>query len=230
MHSFVECLRSVCRDIKPRRIIEWGPGKSTAVLREECGEDAIIISVEHNPKYAKMARETNHANHVFEFDAACYKSRYAVWPLASFDKEQRFDLAFVDGRRRVECALVAWMILREGGALVMHDAHRWHYSLVMRHYLGEPEGGASVDAYLLDSYSQESPGGTGKTCDWNAARAFVLQSPKKVLLAGGLTPENVREAIERVGPWGVDVSSGVEERPGRKDLAKVGKFIERCRS
>ena len=95
---------------------------------------------------------------------------------------------------------------------------------------GEPEGGASVDAYLLDSYSQESPGGTGKTCDWNAARAFVLQSPKKVLLAGGLTPENVREAIERVRPWGVDVSSGVEERPGRKDLAKVGKFIERCRS
>jgi predicted O-methyltransferase YrrM len=62
MHSFVECLRSVCRDIKPRRIIEWGPGKSTAVLREECGEDAIIISVEHNPKYAKIARETNNAD------------------------------------------------------------------------------------------------------------------------------------------------------------------------
>ena len=142
MHSFVECLRSVCRDVKPRRIIEWGPGKSTAVLREECGDDAIIISVEHNPQYAKIARETNHANHVFEFDAACYKSRYAVWPLHSFDKDQRFDLAFVDGRRRVECALVAWMLLRKGGALVMHDAHRWHYSLVMRHYLGEPEGGA----------------------------------------------------------------------------------------
>ena len=96
--------------------------------------------------------------------------------------------------------------------------------------LNESETGGFVDAYLLDSYSDKSPGGTGKTCDWEAARAFVLKSSKRVILAGGLTPENVREAIGRVAPWGVDVSSGVEERPGKKDLAKVGKFIEQCRS
>jgi hypothetical protein len=105
------------------------------------------MSVEHNPKYAKIAREAHHSSHVFEFDAACNKSRYAVWPLHCLDKEQKIDLAFIDGRRRVECALVAWMLLREGGALVLHDAHRWHYAHVLRCYLGEPEGGA----YAVDN-------------------------------------------------------------------------------
>lgn len=92
------------------------------------------------------------------------------------------------------------------------------------------EWGPFVDAYLLDSYSEHLPGGTGKTCDWGAARECVVGSPKRVILAGGLTPENVREALERVGPWGVDVSSGVESRPRVKDLEKVRKFIKSCRS
>lgn len=88
---------------------------------------------------------------------------------------------------------------------------------------------AGVDAFLVDQYSAESPGGTGLTVDWSAARAFVERSPLPVLLAGGLTPENVAEAIRQVRPWGVDVSSGVEERPGRKNLRLVQDFIERCR-
>lgn len=143
MHSFVETLRAVCRTIKPKRIIEWGPGRSTQVMREECGNDAIIISTEHEQKYAKIAREAGFASHVFEFDAACKKSRYAAWVLDSFDADvgRQFDLAFVDGRRRVECALVAWMCLRQGGILVLHDSHRWQYACVLRNYLGEPEGG-----------------------------------------------------------------------------------------
>lgn len=94
----------------------------------------------------------------------------------------------------------------------------------------EPAGPAGVDAFLLDSYSAESPGGTGQAVDWSAARAFVERSPKPVLLAGGLTPENVADAIRQVRPWGVDVSTGVEQRPGRKDLRLVEEFIERCRS
>lgn len=89
--------------------------------------------------------------------------------------------------------------------------------------------GWSVDAYLVDTYSAQSPGGTGQVGDWVAGRSFVERSPKPVLLAGGLTPDNVREAAAAVRPWGVDVSSGVEAHPGRKDLAKVREFIERCR-
>lgn len=93
-----------------------------------------------------------------------------------------------------------------------------------------PGEAAQVDAYLLDSYSEQSPGGTGKTCDWAAARAFVEGAGKPVLLAGGLTPGNVAEAIRQVGPWGVDVSTGVEERAGKKDLERVRAFIGACRS
>jgi len=88
----------------------------------------------------------------------------------------------------------------------------------------------SVDAFLADSYSATSPGGTGQVADWSLVRDFVDQQTTPVILAGGLHPENVREAIETVRPWGVDVSSGVEAEPGRKDLEKVREFIKQCRS
>ncbi len=89
---------------------------------------------------------------------------------------------------------------------------------------------AFVDALVLDSYSPAAPGGTGQTVDWTAARAFVAASRTKVLLAGGLRAENIAEAIRAVRPWGVDVSSGVEAQPGKKDLAAVKRFIETCRA
>lgn len=87
-----------------------------------------------------------------------------------------------------------------------------------------------VDAFLVDSYSSKAPGGTGRTVDWDRARAFIDAEPTPVLLAGGLRPENVTEAIRRTRPWGVDVSSGVEAEPGRKDLNRVKAFIEQCRN
>jgi phosphoribosylanthranilate isomerase len=89
--------------------------------------------------------------------------------------------------------------------------------------------GWSVDAFLIDTYSAQSPGGTGQVGDWTVARAFVQRCARPVLLAGGLRPENVKDAVAAVQPWGVDVSSGVEMEPGRKDLAKVREFMERCR-
>lgn len=92
-----------------------------------------------------------------------------------------------------------------------------------------PEEAAFVDAFLVDSYSADSPGGTGRVGNWAAAREFVARCEKPVVLAGGLTPENVAEAIRTVRPWGVDVSSGVELSPGRKDLQKVERFIRACR-
>jgi len=88
----------------------------------------------------------------------------------------------------------------------------------------------SVDAVVLDHYSRSAPGGTGQIVDWTAARAFVAASRVPVLLAGGLRPENVAAAVAAVQPWGVDVSSGVEARPGRKDLDAVRRFIETCRA
>ena len=96
---------------------------------------------------------------------------------------------------------------------------------------GVPESPDSyrVDAFLLDSYSTESPGGTGRVGDWEWAREYAQSCDTPVVLAGGLTPENVRDAIRKVKAWGVDVSSGVELRPGRKDIEKVRAFIKQCR-
>ncbi len=81
-----------------------------------------------------------------------------------------------------------------------------------------------TDAWLLDSYVQGVPGGTGERFNWDlAVEAKRLGRP--ILLAGGLTPENVGEAVGQVTPYGLDVSSGVEAAPGRKDAAKVAAFI-----
>jgi phosphoribosylanthranilate isomerase len=86
-----------------------------------------------------------------------------------------------------------------------------------------------TDAWLLDAYSPEKPGGTGARFNWDLAlEAKKLRRP--IFLAGGLTPENVAEAVRQVRPYGVDVSSGVEAAPGRKDHAKVREFVRAAKS
>jgi phosphoribosylanthranilate isomerase len=80
-----------------------------------------------------------------------------------------------------------------------------------------------VAAFLLDAYCADSYGGTGKSFDWDCAVAAKEQG--RIVLAGGLDPDNVAAAVARVLPYGVDVSSGVESSPGRKDPEKVRRFI-----
>lgn len=91
------------------------------------------------------------------------------------------------------------------------------------------ESSFRFDRYLLDSYDPKTVGGTGQVCDWDKAETLVKSLETPVLLAGGLTAENVAEAIEAVHPWGVDVSSGVEIEPGVKDIVKVEAFIAAAR-
>lgn len=85
------------------------------------------------------------------------------------------------------------------------------------------------DMLLLDTPSVKM-GGSGKMHDWSVSRRIVEKVGIPVILAGGLNPENVREAIEAVEPYAVDVSSGVEKMEGRKDYAKVKKFIKSAKS
>lgn len=83
-------------------------------------------------------------------------------------------------------------------------------------------------ALLLDTYVPGQFGGTGQTADWGVAASIANRMP--ILLAGGLTPENVAEAIQQVKPWGVDVASGVESTPGYKDFNKIMAFIRNARA
>ena len=88
------------------------------------------------------------------------------------------------------------------------------------------------DALFLDSGTTLKPGGTGNPFDWQRAvpiSARMRQGPFKLVVAGGLTAENVASAMRILHPWGVDVSSGVESRPGKKDPAKVRAFINAVR-
>jgi len=92
---------------------------------------------------------------------------------------------------------------------------------------------ANVDALLVDSYTSFAAGGTGQAYDWDAASKTLFRNTrarKRLVAAGGLTPENVAEAIATLQPWGVDVVSGVESAPKRKDAQKVQAFIERARA
>jgi phosphoribosylanthranilate isomerase len=85
-----------------------------------------------------------------------------------------------------------------------------------------------TDFHLFDAYRPSTPGGTGESFDWELLAGRRSQIP--ALLAGGLTPENVGEAILAAKPWGVDVVSGIEAEPGRKDHRKLAAFFEAVRS
>ena len=85
-----------------------------------------------------------------------------------------------------------------------------------------------VDAFLLDSWDLAGRGGTGKVFDWRIAVRVAGEG--RVILAGGLRPENVAEAVSIVQPYGVDVSSGVETSPGKKDAVKIQEFVAAARA
>lgn len=87
-----------------------------------------------------------------------------------------------------------------------------------------------VDGILLDTAYKEQVGGTGMTHDWNISRIIAGDYSKPVILAGGLTPENVTETVQKVRPDAVDVRSGVSNPDGTKDLEKVRLFIERAKT
>jgi phosphoribosylanthranilate isomerase len=88
--------------------------------------------------------------------------------------------------------------------------------------------GRAPAAVLIDSHVEGLMGGTGRAAPWELLKSFDPGVP--LILAGGLTPENVAEAIAMVRPWGVDVASGVESSPGIKDSEKVAEFVKNARS
>jgi phosphoribosylanthranilate isomerase len=101
-----------------------------------------------------------------------------------------------------------------------------------RAFRGIPESNAGYErneapAMLIDAAVKGVYGGSGVTADWAAAAELAKKYP--LLLAGGLTPENVADAVRQVQPWGVDVASGVESTPGEKDAGKMSAFVKGVR-
>jgi phosphoribosylanthranilate isomerase len=98
---------------------------------------------------------------------------------------------------------------------------------VLEHLEACRRAALAPSAVLIDGYAPGLTGGTGRTAPWELLAGFAPGVP--LILAGGLTPQNVAEAVRIVRPWGVDVASGVESSPGRKDHERVRRFIEAAR-
>jgi phosphoribosylanthranilate isomerase len=109
-----------------------------------------------------------------------------------------------EAARRTGCKVMKAVRVRD--AAQVRDLQRFH-----------------TDFHLLDAYSPRTPGGTGETFEWELARAHGGDPP--VVLSGGLTPENVGEAIAAARPFAVDTASGTEAEPGRKDPARLKAFF-----
>ncbi len=106
-----------------------------------------------------------------------------------------------------------------------------HYASDFDAQLEELRQDHAVDAVLIDSRTAKAVGGTGVAFDWRAAQtSFLRSAPQlRLIVAGGLRPENVSDAIHTLEPWGVDVASGIEAAPGRKDPAKLRAFVRAAR-
>jgi phosphoribosylanthranilate isomerase len=134
------------------------------------------------------------------------------------DADLQFDLIQLHGDETPEfCAQWGERVVRAIRLATAADLERVEHYPTVRHIM--------VDASVKNAY-----GGTGVTCDWSLAAQAVTRTEQPVILAGGLTPENVAAAIRRVQPQGVDVAGGVESAPGVKDAQKMQAFIAAARA
>lgn len=129
---------------------------------------------------------------------------------------------------KIYTAISAPWILAEEGRLqgTIASFKRWGEGIPDEIRATMPKG--LFDTFFLDAGNEQKPGGTGTAFDWQKAIPLVesMRGKVRVVVAGGLRPENVGEAVRTLRPWGVDVSSGTEVRPGKKDPEKVRAFVE----
>ena len=128
-------------------------------------------------------------------------------------RELGLDLAQLHGEEAPETVTA----VREGGVKVM-KALRIRDAASL-----EALGEYDADLFLLDAYSAKARGGTGERFDWGVAKS--LRGRDNIVVSGGLSPENVREAVELFEPYGVDASSSLEDEPGRKNGERVRRFV-----
>jgi len=189
-----------------------------ALAAIEAGADALGFNlVRESKRYIDIQAD---AGWIDQLPKEICKVAVTVNP--SWDEAFRIShLPFIDalqlhGNESAEfCGRLAEAGIRFAKALPVEDS---------KSLLNVPE--FSTDTVILDSASGREFGGTGKVFPWKLARQFIETHPNlNVILAGGLTPENIAEAVRRVRPHGVDVTTGVEASPGRKDHRLIEAFI-----
>ena len=125
MYDYQDTLAAVCRKVAPMRILEWGPGYSTELMRKLCPE-AEIVSIEHSAKWHKAIEgQVPHSQVLFVPIKGLDTDEYPAYPLKH--KLGKFDLIFVDGISRNACLITAAQVLRRGGAIVLHNAKSEKY-------------------------------------------------------------------------------------------------------
>ena len=206
-----------------------------ALLAVELGADAlgfVFASSKRQVTAAEVARITPHLPQAVE--------RVGVFDTQN--AEEIANIALEAGLTAVQLhgglnhALAAELAECERRLRVIQTLH-WHVDadadsvVTMRRQLAEIASAGVVDLVLIDSRVGQATGGTGRTFDWEGAKAVLTEGAGrlKLIVAGGLRPENVAEAIRGLNPWGVDVASGVEAHPGRKDPEKLAAFINNAR-
>lgn len=135
-HTFIDILKFVCKELKPKEILEWGPGKSTEIMIDFCPE-VKILSIEHNKKYYDKLKEKVNPNKVNlkhiprpnqdtgnGFGYVCFPLREAIRKKQEF---KRYDLIFIDGRSRCDCLTIAYLMIKDDGVVILHDSQRAHY-------------------------------------------------------------------------------------------------------
>ena len=186
-----------------------------ALKAVDSGADALgFVFYKASPRYISP-EQTEHIIHKLP----PYVTTVGVFVNENIEEIRRIvDFALIDivqlhGNEPPEMCLVNRRVIKAIRVRELHDL--------------EPLKQCIASAYLLDTYDPELYGGTGQIFNWDIA--VDAKQLGRVILAGGLTPENVERAVRWVRPYAVDVSSGVEEEKGRKDHRKVKLFIERAK-
>jgi phosphoribosylanthranilate isomerase len=206
-----------------------------ALMAVEAGADALgVVFYEKSPRYlepkaarAIIEKVPERVEKVGVFANASADAIKVAASIANVTAIQVYVDAPAD-RTRSDCEYCFEQLARENCVKLLpvvsmrreqpeRSAMRWN-----------PE---AVHAFLLDSSSSDKPGGTGCSFDWKfrECSAQVIQSMGRIIVAGGLSVTNVTDAMRILKPWGVDVASGVEASPGKKDPKKVREFIAAVR-
>jgi phosphoribosylanthranilate isomerase len=208
-----------------------------AQLAAELGADAVGFVFAESPRQVTAAQVAQITPHLPE-GLECVGVFPALKAEDIANAAQESGLTAVQLHGGVSLELVRQLDEIFNGQIKLIQTVHWQVdngdtnAAVLAQQLREIAATELVNRVLIDSKVGSTTGGTGVSFDWNAARAALSDAGAglKLIVAGGLKPDNVADAIHRLNPWGVDVASGVEAEPGRKSPEKLAAFIRAARN